>query len=69
MIFDYDFRSVRGFMHIKIVKQNDGNYIFGTSNMSFNSIPELVNHYSFNKLPIRGAEHMSLLYPVIDQLL
>jgi hypothetical protein len=69
MTFDYDFRSVRGFMHIKIVKQNDGNYIFGTSNMPFNSIPELINHYSFNKLPIRGAEHMSLLYPVIDQLL
>ncbi|CAG2166770.1 unnamed protein product, partial [Oppiella nova] len=62
-------KCVRGFMHIKIVEQSDGTYTFGTSSMSFNSIPHIVNHYCINRLPIVGAEHMSLLYPVIDQLL
>ncbi|KAG7264792.1 LOW QUALITY PROTEIN: hypothetical protein CRUP_013591, partial [Coryphaenoides rupestris] len=29
------------------------------------SVPEVIHHYTTHKLPIRGAEHMSLLYPVI----
>ena len=30
----------------------------------FDSIPELVHYYSNEKLPFKGAEHMTLLYPV-----
>ncbi|CAG2100726.1 unnamed protein product [Medioppia subpectinata] len=67
--YSLSLKCVRGFMHIKIVRQSDGTYTFGTENMSFNSIPHIVNHYCYNRLPIVGAEHMSLLYPVIDQLL
>ncbi|XP_054159405.1 SH2 domain-containing adapter protein F-like [Oppia nitens] len=63
-------KCVRGFMHIKIVEQSDGTHTLGANHtMSFTSIPYLINHYSRNRLPIRGAEHMALLYPVIDQLL
>lgn len=56
-------------MHMKIVKQNDGNFVLGVFSKPFKNIPEMILHYSINKLPIRGAEHMSLLFPVIDQLL
>lgn len=54
---------------MKIVKQSDGKYVLGVLNKSFSSIPEMIHHYSINKLPIRGAEHLMLLIPVIDQLL
>lgn len=36
---------------------------------SFPSIPEMIHHYSLNRIPIKGAEHMSLRYPVTYQLL
>ena len=66
--YSLSLKSIKGFMHMKIVKQSDG-YVLGVFSKPFESIPEMVKHYSINKLPIRGAEHMSLLYPVIDQLL
>lgn len=56
-------------MHMKIVKNGDNKYVLGVFSKPFSTIPEMVKHYTINKLPIRGAEHMSLLYPVIDQLL
>lgn len=66
--YSLSLKSARGFMHMKIVN-NEGSYILGQFSKPFPSIPEMIHHYSNNKLPIRGAEHMSLLYPVIDQLL
>ena len=56
-------------MHMKIVPTSEGRFILGQFSNPFSSIPEMIQHYSVNKLPIKGAEHMSLLYPVIDQLL
>lgn len=53
---------------MKIV-YSEGKYILGQFSKPFNSIPDMIHHYSRNKLPIKGAEHMSLLHPVIDQLL
>ncbi|XP_015794508.1 uncharacterized protein DDB_G0287625 isoform X2 [Tetranychus urticae] len=67
--YSLSLKSIKGFMHMKIVKQSDGKFVLGVFSKPFSSIPEMVKHYSINKLPIRGAEHMSLLYPVIDQLL
>lgn len=66
--YSLSLKSARGFMHMKIV-HNDGQFILGQFSKPFPSIPEMIHHYSINKLPIKGAEHMSLLYPVIDQLL
>lgn len=62
-------RSARGFMHMKIVHKPEGRYVLGQFSKPFESIPEMIHHYSLNKLPIKGAEHMSLLHPVIAQLL
>ena len=63
-------RSARGFMHMRIQKNEELNaYILGQFSKPFDSIPEMVRHFSVNRLPIRGAEHMCLLHPVIAQLL
>ncbi|KAH9370182.1 hypothetical protein HPB48_013104 [Haemaphysalis longicornis] len=67
--FSLSLKSARGFMHMKIVHSEDGKFILGQFSKPFESIPEMIHHYSVNKLPIKGAEHMSLLHPVIDQLL
>ena len=56
-------------MHLKVVRDQNGCFVLGLLDKAFASLPELVHHYSLNKLPIRGAEHMSLRHPVIYQLL
>jgi len=35
----------------------------------FPSIPHMINYYTINRLPIKGAEHVSLRTPVCEQLL
>ena len=55
-------------MHMKIVNR-DKRFILGQFSQPFDSIPQMIHHYSRNKLPIKGAEHMSLLHPVINELL
>ncbi|XP_076305288.1 uncharacterized protein LOC143222544 [Tachypleus tridentatus] len=66
--FSLSLKSAKGFMHMKIV-YSDEKFILGQFGRPFDSVSEMVHHYSVNKLPIKGAEHMSLLHPVIDQLL
>ena len=57
-------------MHMRIqIDNNSGQFILGQFSKPFNSIPDMIRHYSVNKLPIRGAEHMCLLKPVAAQLL
>ena len=63
------FRSSRGFMHMKIVVDREGKYILGQFSQPFVSIPQMIQYYTVSKLPIKGAEHMSLLYPVIQSVL
>lgn len=64
------FRSARGFMHMRIQRSGgDGTFILGQFSKPFHSIPEMIRHFSLNRLPVRGAEHMCLLQPVIAQLL
>ncbi len=38
-------------------------------NRKFLTIPEMVHHYTRNRLPIKGAEHMCLKMPVAMELL
>lgn len=57
-------RSARGFMHMKIVLDQDKKFILGQFSQPFKSIPQMIQYYTVSKLPIKGAEHMSLLYPV-----
>ncbi|XP_065059511.1 SH2 domain-containing adapter protein D-like [Rhopilema esculentum] len=53
-------------MHLKIACR-EGRFILGQHSKPYDSIPEMVHHYSMNKLNIRGAEHVKLIYPVIQE--
>ncbi|XP_015596336.1 uncharacterized protein LOC107268255 [Cephus cinctus] len=68
--YSLSLKSARGFMHMRIQRNEELKaYILGQFSKPFESIPEMVRHFSVNRLPIRGAEHMCLLHPVIAQLL
>uniref|UniRef100_H3BWP2 Src homology 2 domain containing F n=1 Tax=Tetraodon nigroviridis TaxID=99883 RepID=H3BWP2_TETNG len=56
--------SSQGFMHMKLSRTKENKYILGQNSCPFDSVPEIIHFYSSCKLPIKGAEHMSLLYPV-----
>ncbi|XP_060924077.1 SH2 domain-containing adapter protein F isoform X2 [Limanda limanda] len=64
--YSLSLKSSQGFMHMKLsrTKENNNKYILGQNSCPFDSVPEIIHFYSSRKLPIKGAEHMSLLYPV-----
>ncbi|OCT89503.1 SH2 domain-containing adapter protein F isoform X1 [Xenopus laevis] len=62
--FSLSLKSSQGFMHMKLSRTKENKYVLGQNSPPFNSIPEIIHHYASQKLPIKGAEHMSLLYPV-----
>ncbi len=51
-------------MHMKLSRTQENKYVLGQHSPPFDSVPEIIHHYASRKLPIKGAEHMSLLYPV-----
>ena len=53
-------------MHLKI-SCRDGKYILGVNSRPYDTIPEMIHQYSMNKLNIRGAEHVKLIYPVLQE--
>ncbi|KAG8234574.1 hypothetical protein J437_LFUL015365 [Ladona fulva] len=68
--YSLSLKSARGFMHMRIQQNKEnGRYILGQFSQPFSSIPEMIHFYTINRLPIKGAEHMCLLHPVIEQLL
>ncbi|XP_014071886.1 SH2 domain-containing adapter protein D isoform X1 [Salmo salar] len=67
--YSLSLRSCQGFMHIKFSQCKDGKYVLGQNSLPFNTIPEVIHFYTTHKLPIRGAEHLSLLFPVLVQTL
>ncbi|GAV03228.1 hypothetical protein RvY_13684 [Ramazzottius varieornatus] len=58
-----------GFMHLKVHRQPDDLYRLADFNRVFLRVTDLIEYYSSERLPIRGAEHMMLLHPVHQQLL
>ncbi|XP_041649356.1 SH2 domain-containing adapter protein F-like isoform X4 [Cheilinus undulatus] len=62
--YSLSLKSSQGFMHMKLSRTKENKYILGQNSCPFESVPEIINFYSTRKLPIKGAEHMSLLYPV-----
>ncbi|XP_012930006.1 SH2 domain-containing adapter protein F isoform X2 [Heterocephalus glaber] len=62
--FSLSLKSTQGFMHMKLSRTKEHKYVLGQNSPPFSSVPEIVHHYASHKLPIKGAEHMSLLYPV-----
>uniref|UniRef100_A0A672P9K1 SH2 domain-containing adapter protein D-like n=1 Tax=Sinocyclocheilus grahami TaxID=75366 RepID=A0A672P9K1_SINGR len=67
--YSLSLRSCQGFMHMKFSQSKDGRYILGQNSPPFDTIPEVINYYTTHKLPIKGAEHLSLLFPVLVQTL
>ncbi|XP_016395869.1 SH2 domain-containing adapter protein F-like isoform X3 [Sinocyclocheilus rhinocerous] len=67
--YSLSLRSCQGFMHMKFSQSKDGRYILGQNSPPFNTIPEVIHYYTTHKLPIKGAEHLSLLFPVLVQTL
>ncbi|EAA05448.4 AGAP010886-PA, partial [Anopheles gambiae str. PEST] len=63
-------KSAKGFMHMRIQRDADsGQFILGQFSRPFPTIPDMIRHFCLNRLPVRGAEHMCLLEPVIAQIL
>lgn len=56
-------------MHMKLTQCKDGKYVLGQNSPPFDTIPEVIHFYTTHKLPVRGAEHLSLLFPVLVQTL
>ncbi|KAJ8271087.1 hypothetical protein GJAV_G00122580 [Gymnothorax javanicus] len=67
--YSLSLRSCQGFMHMKFSLSRDRKYILGQNSPPFDTIPEVIHYYTTHKLPIRGAEHLSLLFPVVVQTL
>lgn len=61
--YSLSLKSSQGFMHMKLTKTKE-KYILGQNSPPFDSVPEVIHYYTTKKLPIKGAEHLSLLYPV-----
>lgn len=51
-------------MHLKFSRTRENQVVLGQHSGPFPSVPELVLHYSARPLPVQGAEHLALLYPV-----
>ncbi|XP_067871640.1 SH2 domain-containing adapter protein F-like isoform X5 [Heterodontus francisci] len=62
--YSLSLKSNQGFMHMKLTRTKESKYVLGLNSPPFDSVPEVIHYYTSRKLPIKGAEHMSLLYPV-----
>lgn len=56
-------------MHMRIQQNENNKFILGEFSQPFDSVPDIIKHFCLNRLPVRGAEHMCLIEPVIAQLL
>uniref|UniRef100_A0A8D0H073 Src homology 2 domain containing transforming protein D n=1 Tax=Sphenodon punctatus TaxID=8508 RepID=A0A8D0H073_SPHPU len=67
--YSLSLRSSQGFMHMKFTRTKENKYVLGQNSAPFESVPEVIHYYTAQELPIKGAEHLSLLYPVAVQTL
>ncbi|XP_053228370.1 SH2 domain-containing adapter protein D isoform X2 [Podarcis raffonei] len=67
--YSLSLRSSQGFMHMKFTRTKENKYVLGQNSAPFDSIPEVIHFYTAQELPVKGAEHLSLLYPVAVQTL
>ncbi|CAH0399470.1 unnamed protein product [Chilo suppressalis] len=67
--YSLSLKSTRGFMHMRICRGTEG-YTLGGAATAFPTVPALMKHYvTAQRLPVRGAEHMSLSTPLPAVLL
>merc|ERR1712200_17437 len=65
-------KSAKGFIHLKVTRKDvdlSEVYTLGDEDKHFSSVVRMVKHYSINRLPIKGAEHLSLITPATQELL
>ncbi|XP_037932883.1 uncharacterized protein LOC119667648 [Teleopsis dalmanni] len=67
--YSLSLKGAKGFMHMRIQRNENGQYILGQFSRPFETVPDMIRHFCLNRLPVRGAEHMCLIEPVIAQLL
>jgi len=67
--YSLSLKSSFGFMHMRIQATPEGQYVLGQFSKPFLGIPAMMNHYTVNRLPIKGAQHMCLVNPICEQLL
>lgn len=67
--YSLSLKSARGFIHARIEKDTSSGQFRLADGPGFNSVPALVHHYTSNRLTLRGATHLCLMGPVIEQLL
>uniref|UniRef100_A0A1A9ZEM3 SH2 domain-containing adapter protein D n=1 Tax=Glossina pallidipes TaxID=7398 RepID=A0A1A9ZEM3_GLOPL len=67
--YSLSLKGAKGFMHMRIQRNESGQYILGQFSRPFDTVPDMIRHFCLNRLPVRGAEHMCLIEPVIAQLL
>ncbi|KAM6041463.1 SH2 domain-containing adapter protein D isoform 2-T2 [Chlamydotis macqueenii] len=65
--YSLSLRSSHGFVHVKLTRTREQHFVLGRAGAAFPSVPEAVRHYTARALPVRGARHVSLLYPVAVQ--
>ncbi|KAL7642118.1 UNVERIFIED_CONTAM: hypothetical protein RMT77_006678 [Armadillidium vulgare] len=69
-VYSLALKSARGFMHFRMhFDHSSGGYTIGRSDQLFPSVPHIVSHFSVYRIPIKGAEHMVLLYPIPSEIL
>ena len=63
-------RSSKGYMHMKIRRDPQSrDFQLSDFERRFMTVPQMVHHYTRNRLPIKGAEHMCLKAPLREQML
>uniref|UniRef100_A0A8D2JDN6 SH2 domain-containing adapter protein D n=1 Tax=Varanus komodoensis TaxID=61221 RepID=A0A8D2JDN6_VARKO len=65
--FSLSLRSSQGFLHMQLLRTEDHKFVLGQHSPPFDNVPQVIHHYAKHRLPIQGAEHMTLLYPVATQ--
>uniref|UniRef100_A0A8C3U347 Src homology 2 domain containing transforming protein D n=1 Tax=Catharus ustulatus TaxID=91951 RepID=A0A8C3U347_CATUS len=65
--YSLSLRSSQGFVHVKLTRTREQHFTLGRAGAAFPSVPAAVGHYTARALPVRGARHLSLLYPVSVQ--
>ncbi|KAK9391060.1 SH2 domain-containing adapter protein E [Crotalus adamanteus] len=57
-------KTSQGYVHIIVAQTKDHKYTLDQAGGLFETVPEVVGYYSTAKLPFKGAEHMTLRFPV-----
>ena len=52
------------FIHLRIACLPNGQFVLGENSPYFPTIPEMIDYYTRHPVPLKGAEHMTLLHPV-----